>query len=306
MRFALVGSCVFALSTIGSLGPSPALADGKLSRAREEAHGSSSGESSSSSSSSSSQRHHGHRRGHHDTCENQSFFDAVFCAILACDCGIPDYESDTVVVESQEDEPQPTYASYPYATSKSPYLLEPELQVASTSAELDAHLLAEHSPGRPWAGQLSLDAGFMSGIGQSTLNARVLMPAPFELSARNTLLWEPAARDYSLFGSAVLGIRFLQAPSVLMRLFGGFSYFGQLGDVAVGAELGIGMDVFLGRPWVLSANAATAFVGQAFAPQARVQLGYLFGRSEVFVGYQYMQIGSVGLSTPLLGTRIWL
>jgi len=302
-RFALFGSYAFALSMLGSLAVSPALADGKLARAREEAHGSS---DSGSSSSSSSGRHHGHRHSHGDACDHRSFFDALCCAVLPCDCDSSDSGSDDVVVESQADEPQPTYASYPYATAKSPYLLEPELQVASTSAELDAHLLAEHSPGRPWAGQLSLDAGFMSGIGQSSVDARVLMPGPFELSARNTLLWEPTARDYSLYGSAVLGVRFLQAPSVLMRLFGGLSYFGQFGYVDVGAEVGLGMDVFLGRPWVLSANAATGFVGQAFLPHARVQLGYLFGRSEIFVGYQYMQVGSVGLSTPLLGTRIWL
>jgi hypothetical protein len=231
----------------------------------------------------------------------------VVCAIFPCssDGSETYYETDTYVVEGPP-EPQPTYARYPYAAASSPYLLAPELEVASTSTTLDAQLLAEHTPGRPWAGQVSLDAGFMSGIGQNSLDLRVLMPGRFELSARNTVLWEPAARDYSLLGSAVLGIRFLQTPTALMRLTGGLSYFGHLLHAEPGAELGIGMDLFLGRPWVLSASASAALIGQTVTPQARIQLGYLFGRTEVFAGYQYLQIGSVSLSTPLLGTRIWL
>ncbi len=91
-----------------------------------------------------------------------------------------------------------------------------------------------------------------------------------------------------------------------MQLFGGFAYSGTVYEMLPGGELGPSMDVFLGRPWVLSAGASIAFVAEVLAPRARVQLGYLFGRSEVFVGYQYLRIGSVELSAPLLGTRIWL
>jgi len=288
----------------------PAAADGKLSRAREETRGSGGDSNSRSRDSRKEPEHHHHRRAHShhsDSSHDQSLGDAVVCAIFPCsgDSSETYYEADTYVVAGPP-EPQRTYASYPYANASSPYLLEPVLEVASTSTTLDAQLLAEHTPGRPWAGQVSLDAGFMSGIGQNSLDLRVLMPGRFELSARNTLLWEPAARDYSLLGSAVVGLRFLQTPAALMRLTAGLSYFGHLLHAEPGAELGMGMDLFLGRPWILSASASAALIGQTVVPQARIQLGYLFGRSEVFFGYQYLQVGSVSLSTPLLGTRIWL
>ena len=292
---ALFATCILTCASLAT----PAYADGKLSRARKEASGSSSSSGSNSSSSDSSRSsdsassHSHYRRPHHHHYREEP---------------PSTYIASEVAIVGWTGQPETTYSSYPYATSRSPYLLEPELQVASTSASLDAHLRAEHSAGQPWAGQLSLDAGFFAGVGQSNLNLRVLMPGPFELSARNTMLWEPAQSDYSLFGAAVIGLRIAQSRVALLRLFGGIAYFGQLRELLPGTEFGISMEVFLGRPWVLSAGASATFVGPdgLFAPQARVQLGYLFGRSEVFVAYQYLQIGSVDLSAPVLGTRIWL
>ena len=300
-RSALFATCIL---TCGSLA-TPAYADGKLARAREEASGrSSSGSSSSGSSSSSSgtfddsrqSRSHRHKRHHHhaDPCGHQTF-----------GCAPPMYTDEVEYVPLNQ-LPQPTYSSYPYETSRSPYLLDPVLQVASTSASLDAYLRSEHTAGQAFAGQLSLDAGFLAGVGRSNLSVRVLMPGPLEVSARNAVLWEPAANDYSLFGALAIEARVAQSQVAFLRVFAGFAYFGQIREMLTGGELGLSMEVFLGRPWILTASASATYVGEVLAPQARVQLGYLFGRSEVFVAYQYLQIGSVDLSAPLLGTRIWL
>jgi hypothetical protein len=185
-------------------------------------------------------------------------------------------------------------------------LLDSELQVASTSSTLDAQLRAEHTVGRPFAGQLALDAGYLGGVAHSGIDARVLTPSPFELSARTTLLYEPSARDYSLFGAGELGLRFASLRAFSMRALAGPAYFGQPGQMQFGAELGLGLDVFLGRPWVLSVRASGVLLGDLLCPDARIQLGYLFGRTELFAAYQYLRIGSVDLSTPLFGTRIWL
>jgi hypothetical protein len=311
LRSALFAMCTLACTTLAN----PASADGKLSRARDEASGRSSSSSRSSDTSSSSSNSfssstfddhrsshsHRHKRHHHhaDPCAHPTGIDAASCGYPSTYIGEVEYVPMNLL-------PQPTYSSYPYETSRSPYLLDPELQVASTSASLDAHLRAEHTAGQAFAGQLSLDAGFLAGVGRSNLSMRVLMPGPLEVSARNAVLWEPAANDYSLFGALAIEARVAQSRFAFLRLFAGFAYFGQIREMLTGGEVGVSMEVFLGRPWVLTASASAAYVGEVLAPQARLQLGYLFGRSEVFVAYQYLQIGSVDLSAPLLGTRIWL
>jgi hypothetical protein len=299
LRIAL---CASFLATAG-LAPRPAHAEsGKLAEARRQVAASERSSSDDNESSGRGRRHH-----RHGSCEDEGLVEQLICGLLGCSCDDAGGAIELVSETEEPEEPPLTYASYPYASRHSPYMLEPDLLVASTSAELDAQLHSEHAVGRPWAGQLMLDAGYMSGIGRSSLDARVLTPSPFELEARNTLLYEPAARDYSIFGAALLGLRFASLHAVLMHVYAGPTHFGLLGEMHVGAELGGGMDVFLGRPWVLSARTSVAMFGEnLFAPQTRVQLGYLFGRSEVFVGYEYVQIGSVGLSTPLLGTRLWL
>lgn len=311
VRSAVASLIVALVAWVGAA--SPAAAGGKLSRARSESHGESRSHSSSSGgsrrSSSSSHSDSGRgvvlspwnaRRHHHHHDGGSSIFIDTYSE--------PAYGYGEGVAYAPEPPPLPpaTYSSYPYAIKSSAYVIEPELQVASTSAGLDAHLRAERSTGQAFGGQLTLDAGFMSGVGQSNVGARILTPGRFELSARNAFLWEPAAHDYSIAGTVDLGYRFYQNSGVMFRFLLGAAYFGQFGYVEGGPHIGLGLDLFVGRPWVLSFEASTAVVGEVLMPQARVQLGYLFGRSEIFAGYQYMEVGSVGLSAPLLGTRIWL
>jgi hypothetical protein len=280
-----------------------ARAEGKLAQARSEASS-----DASNSRGRSQQRHHEHSR-HHDDC-SRGFFETWICGLLPCsdDCDSDEVEVSDIDYSAEEpDAPALSYARYPYASPLAPYLLEPELQVASTSSELDLQLHSERPTGRPFAGQLGLDVGYLDGIAHSSFEARLLTPTPFELGARNTFLFEPSAKDYSLFGAGELGLRFASLRVLMMRVFAGPLYFGKPGEMEIGAELGIGLELFLGRPWVLSARVAGGVLeNDLLIPQARLQLGYLFGRTELFVGYDYLQIGSVNLSTPLLGTRIWL
>jgi hypothetical protein len=303
LRDALCFSCLVVC--LG--GSHVAHADGKLAQARREA---SSDDSDKRSDTSSHQRQRGHSR-HHDDC-SQGFVEALICGLLgcsdSCSSGEVEVEVDGVAYASEEPAAPPlTYARYPYASPLAPYLLEPELQVASTSSELDLQLHRERPIGRPYAGQLGLDAGYLDGIAHSGFEARVLTPTPFEFGARHRFMYEPSAGDYALFGAADLGVRFASLPVLLMRVFAGPLYFGKPGEMVVGGEVGVGIELFLGRPWVLSARVAGGVLqNDLLLPQARVQLGYLLGRAELFVGYDYLQIGSVDLGTPIFGTRIWL
>lgn len=238
------------------------------------------------------QRHHHHHHcdddhHHHHHHHEESEYDRAYYEVI---------------------EPPPAlYATYPYASPLGAYILDAELLVASTAqANLDARLRADHTKAQPWAGQLMLDAGFLHGVAHSTFDARVHMPGRIGLAARNAFLYEPSVRDYSILGAFDIGVRALQAHWLMVHLFAGVVWFGHAPDLFGGAEIGLSFDAFLGKPWVLSGRVGGGFAEDAAIPHARLQLGYLFGRVEVFAGYEYLQIGSIDLSTPFLGTRLWL
>lgn len=151
-----------------------------------------------------------------------------------------------------------------------------------------------------------LEGGYLLGVSHSGLDARLLTPSLFELALRGTVLYEPALQDRAFLGAAELGLRVLSLRPLLVRLFASALYFEQGGYENSGGELGIGLDLFVGRPWVVTARASGAVLGDSVVSRARVQLGYLFTRYELFVAYEYLRIGSVNLSAPLIGTRLWL
>ncbi|HKU39520.1 MAG TPA: hypothetical protein VJR89_15280 [Polyangiales bacterium] len=301
--FARTAACLSCL-LLCSVEPQLAYADGKLARARREA----------ASSSDDDERGHGGERGHDDHHHSRSFVESLLCGLFSCDDDDHHHhhhhhDSEVALSVGADEvarEPAPAYAPYPYASPLAPYLLDAELQVASTSSALDVQLRRAHVAGRPFAGQLSIDGGYLGGVAHSGMDARLLTPSPFELGARTALLYEPSARDYSLFGAAEVGLRFASLRVLSVRASVGPAWFGKPSEMLYGVELGLGLDVYLGRPWVLSARASGAMLGDLLCPQARLQLGYLFGRAEVFAAYEYLRVGSVDLSTPLFGTRIWL
>jgi hypothetical protein len=283
--------------------PGAALAEGRLASARRETEGKREEPRSRSSRSDSDDARpqtihpprHGHRHRHRDHHRHHHCRDA---------CG--SYEAEGFA--RYESAPRPTflYASFPYASAVAAYLLDPELQLASSGGGLAARLRSEHVRGREWAGQIALDAGYLRDVAHTAIDMRVLMRGPFELGVRNRFMFEPAANDYSMFGAFELGLRFVEWRSLMVRVLGGPAYFGRFGDGLFGVEAGLGFDAFLGRPFVLSGRGTLAVVGDAVIGQWRLQLGYLIGRSELFLASDVLHVGSVNLSAPVLGVRFWL
>lgn len=316
--------CCFLLCSMYAA--SASAGGGRLAAARSEADGDSNSASSSSRERSSNRseprrrpsraddtpsllgalfarpRHHHHHRDHdHHQCDHHH-----------CDHAHHHHHHHHDEYEAPEYEviepPPSLYATYPYASPLGAYVLDAELLVASAdpSGRLDVRLRADHAKAQPWGGQLMLDAGFLHGVAHSTFDARVHPPGRIELAARNAFLYEPSVHDYSILGAFDVGVRALQAHWLMVHLFAGVVWFGHAPDLLGGAEVGLRFDAFLGRPWVLSGRVAGGFADEAVIPSARIQLGYLFGRVELFAGYEYLQIGSIDLSTPFLGTRLWL
>src|SRR5688572_11865052 len=118
-----------------SFGLSTASAEGRLAAARREASGDDDRsrdrerdrERDHNSDYDRSESHHHHQSHHHTHWPYRTA--GYFQCVNACQPPI-------------DQPPQPRYASYPYATSTSPYLLEAELQVAAAAPtnDLDARL----------------------------------------------------------------------------------------------------------------------------------------------------------------------
>jgi hypothetical protein len=201
-----------------------------------------------------------------------------------------------------------TYASFPYASPHRSYMLEPDLRLwaAPDAGTMGSAGAPSDAVGRAWAGRLTLDTGYLLGVMHGSLGARLLTPSRFEFAVRGALMYEPSVRDRAQLLGLELAMRLLQFDALMVRLFAAVQNFDQGGLNQYGGELGIDADLFVGRPWVVSLRGSGAYLGDAFVSTLRVQLGYLFERYELFVGYQDFRIGAVNLSTPLLGTRIWL
>jgi hypothetical protein len=73
----------------------------------------------------------------------------------------------------------------------------------------------------------------------------------------------------------------------------------------VGIDFVYGIDLFPGRPAVVSLDLSAGNLGAAFVAGARLSLGWLVDRMELRFGYEHLQVGDVELGGFTLGSRIW-
>ncbi len=64
-------------------------------------------------------------------------------------------------------------------------------------------------------------------------------------------------------------------------------------------------DVFPAKPWVLSCPIDLGRLGHAFVFEMRPTVGAAFRAIEVYAGYEYLSVGSVPVSGPVVGLRQW-
>lgn len=72
-----------------------------------------------------------------------------------------------------------------------------------------------------------------------------------------------------------------------------------------GVNLTASFDVFPVKPLVIATQFDVGSVGNATVSHVRGTVGYLWKRFELFGGYDYLRIGSVNLSGPVGGLRLW-
>lgn len=141
---------------------------------------------------------------------------------------------------------------------------------------------------------------------------RLLTPSRLELSgsvsAYAERIPETGGVEMAVLGRAGVDLRFAQSSKVQFRTGGSVLHWNYEGAAATGGALTYGIDFFLGRPVIGSAEAHLGVLGRGFAmySELRGTLGVSLERTEVYVGYQLMHIDDVPFGGPLMGLRLWL
>lgn len=162
--------------------------------------------------------------------------------------------------------------------------------------------------------RLSAEGGYvLGGAGRGAVSARVQFSRLFDLAAGYALYVEPLGGgrvDAVALGRLGFDIRVIETPNALLRVGMGLRHFHDaIGDV-FGVDGAVGVDLFPGAPWVLSAEGGAGRIDQATLVFARATVGVMLGAVEVYAGYDHVGLLSDGdqvmLGGPLLGLRGWL
>jgi len=114
----------------------------------------------------------------------------------------------------------------------------------------------------------------------------------------------PTLQDELWLGDANVLFRFAQSPSLQMRSGLGMNFLSD-GRSDFGFNFTYGGDWFPIRPLVLSAEIDLGTLGSAHVSHWRVTSGANWKFSEIYVGYDYYDIGPAQVAGLVAGVRLW-
>jgi hypothetical protein len=113
--------------------------------------------------------------------------------------------------------------------------------------------------------------------------------------------------DDLVLGNITVTWRFLESRRLLMRWGVGVWIItepcGCFTDTGLNVHLSA--DYFPARPFVLSGLIEGGTLGDTGILHTRESVGVLWHGAEFYVGYDFLQIGSSNIHTPMLGVRLW-
>jgi hypothetical protein len=179
----------------------------------------------------------------------------------------------------------------------------------SHDAEGTSEPIAPIVPKRNWALQLGGESGYVfDRVWRQGLNLRFQTNFRVEFDASWSLFME---REYGASDNLVTGRehivwRFAQSDAVHFHTsLGAQHLIDKYGDVS-GIDVAYGLDIYPGRPIILSFEGALGNLGSAFAPRVRTTFGFIRNRFELLLGYEHQWIGQETLGGPFAGLRVWL
>lgn len=160
--------------------------------------------------------------------------------------------------------------------------------------------------GRGWMGNLQLVAVDSLSDDVTRYSGRLLLDTSsrFGLDIESNHWREslPGGGTDGLWtGDANVVFRFAQSEKWQFRAGAGLNW---LAD-DVGSEFGVnftyGADWFPRKPWTVSSIFDVGLLGDAGLFHNRTTVGVMMGRSEIFCGYDYFQLGSTSFHGPVAG-----
>jgi hypothetical protein len=111
--------------------------------------------------------------------------------------------------------------------------------------------------------------------------------------------------DHLWLGDWNLVFRFAQSEHAEFRTGFGFNWLNTPADTNFGFNWTYGADFFPAKPWVLSTSFDLGRLGDAGLFHGRATVGVIVNRFEVYTGYDYFDLGRVGISSLVGGVRVW-
>ena len=111
-------------------------------------------------------------------------------------------------------------------------------------------------------------------------------------------------RDHQMGDGNVI-LRFAQSKHAQWWTGGGFNWFDELGETDFGYNFTYGADVYLGDPWVLSAQFDLGEIERQGFFRGRIQIGATWRGIEAFTGFDYLDYRDHHDGLLVAGLRGW-
>lgn len=175
----------------------------------------------------------------------------------------------------------------------------------------EGHLMiAPDIPRKPreWVGRAQVDfGGDFDDITQWNGSFLVETTSRFGLDGSARYLQEnlPAGHDSLWVGDTNLLFRFAQSPQIEMRAGVGVNWLHDQAGSDAGFNFTYGGDWFPVRPFVVSAELDWGEIAHANLFHGRVTTGVEWHRAEVYVGFDYLDVGQSQFANWIGGFRFW-
>lgn len=189
---------------------------------------------------------------------------------------------------------------FPYEARRAGWVVDP------TKANLKEH--------RRISGRAAVEGSYQfGGLWRSGFAARIGSPR-LDVDTQMSFYIESDRSDAMYLGDTTLNFAPVALPGVVWRVGLGARYMldarlpGEPGarEYAAGWNFSTSLDVFPGKPFVISARLDRGMLYETPVWRARGTVGMVYRRFELFAGYDHTQIKNVALGGPMLGLRAWL
>lgn len=115
----------------------------------------------------------------------------------------------------------------------------------------------------------------------------------------------PGVHDELWTGDANIVFRFAQSERVQLRSGVGLAWLSDQTDTDLGFNFTYGGEFYPVRPLVLSAELDAGWIGHAWMFHLRSTAGVVYKQAEVYVGYDYLEIGNAQLDGVVAGVKVF-